>query len=248
MSTNWQTLKNLARHTLDTAVAMAAPGPVRLAEMQKKTADIAVVSDPDLVERLAQGVGYATIRGGDLSGVPDFTAKVLKQAQGRPIRSLFVGAHGGPGQQNVGQYYKYFSGGNAATIDVDHFDLQLSQLAPLTSHFAKNAVVTMGGCNTAEGPKGQAFLGHLAALWKVTVQGSEDIQGPEQGLEGTNIVVCRANPKLSDGYSCSKQKNEVIPPGDGAGGLQFGSPWRIVSDIIQLGQSTLKTIDPNLDI
>lgn len=245
MSTIWQTFRNLVIHSAEAAL-VESPSGLSLGVVQKlrtgaDTVDIAVVSEHDIVEEAAQRVGYANIKGGDLRTIGAFTEQVLAVANGRKIRSLFVGAHGDPGRQNVGQYYALFA--NRPSVSLDAYAIadgrQLSELAPLAGNFTSDAVVTLGGCNVAAGNPGHYLLGMLARTWNVTVQASEDIQYPMQGLEGTHLVVCRPDPKLSVGYACTKQENEVVPPGDGAGALSFGSPLRVVSDLMQLGQALI---------
>src|SRR5262249_17963492 len=67
-----------------------------------------------------------------------------------------------------------------------------AQLLRLRGNFAAEAILTLGGCEGAQGPQGKALLKRISTLLGVAVQGSEHEQNPLPGMEG-NVVRCRGN-------------------------------------------------------
>jgi hypothetical protein len=237
VSSTKTTLKDLARHTGEVIVAAVAPATQIVAQLAPKpVADIVLVSERAPVELAARAVGYAQITGGQIHSIKDFVDEVLRASHGKPIRSLFIGAHGVAGSQNVGESGGGGSGGGVALHLAGVAGADAAELSRLKGHFAPGAVVTLGGCEVGLGLAGEMLEGELAKLWGVTVQASADEQYPEHGLEGTNIRVARPDPSLSKGYSVATQKDAVEVPGDAAGNVPRGSPLRVASDLIALSR------------
>ena len=114
------------------------------------------------------------------------------------IQRLFIAGHGSPGHQSVGIGEGSDPTGNKELIGLGNGKLAsqaTGQLVSLASYFASNAVVTLGGCEAADTPKGDFLLKAISlALGGIDVQGATGKQWSFMGPSGmvkrcTNGVV-----------------------------------------------------------
>jgi hypothetical protein len=133
----------------------------------------------------------------DVTSVNAMVTKVLARCQGKPIRTLEIVGHAAPGSQSVGAGQASDRTG-AKVLEIRMATGTLlgdaeTQLLRLRGKFAPEAVITLGGCEVAQGPQGKALLQRISTLLgNIAVQGSEHEQNPLPGMEG-NVIRCKGN-------------------------------------------------------
>lgn len=131
----------------------------------------------------------------------------LRLGPGLKIERLRIFGHGGPGVVQLGRlmHARVDPTGQVTVPGVSNSrvtsDLnRLIMLGPegdilngqflrgLRDRFARGGWCELHCCNVAARQKGKDLLKALARLWNVNVAGSEDLQYPGRGLEGTRYV------------------------------------------------------------
>jgi len=132
-----------------------------------------------------------------VNSVQDMVDKVLIAAGGSKIWWLVILGHGFPGWQSVG------CGTGLDPTDTKHLyvesttgklagnaEAELKRLKPV---LAANSVVSLGGCETGKGTKGELLLKTVsAALGGVAVEAATNVQRLLAGYEG-EVRRCKGN-------------------------------------------------------
>jgi len=157
-----------------------------------KGKDISVVEDTPSDNGFNWWSGFYRTGELDVTSVSDMVTKVIAEAGSNQIRHLEIVGHAAPGDQSVGAGQAVdLTGNKSLTLDTSTGKLYgkaEEQLLRLSSKFAPEAVITLGGCEVAKGEKGKALLKRISVLLgNVRVQGSEHTQYAKDGMEGTVI-------------------------------------------------------------
>jgi hypothetical protein len=131
---------------------------------------------------------------GDITvvSVADMVDKVNRRLAGRKMRNLFIGGHGSPGYQAVGDQGAWDTTGERSLqlgSDGELLGGAKASIPLLASKFISGAICTLGGCQTGRGSAGEALLQKLsAALGVISVQAGTDNQRPfVPGMEGSVV-------------------------------------------------------------
>lgn len=128
-----------------------------------------------------------------VTSVEDMVKKVEGKLGKSAIQNLFIGGHGAPGYQSVGAGTSRDRTGSKS-LQVDPGTGRLKGAADqllrrLAGRFAKDALVTLGGCQVGKDKK--LLEAVSAAFSNVAVQAGSDNQRPlVPGMEG-NVVRCK---------------------------------------------------------
>lgn len=138
---------------------------------------------------------WTTIHPIIVSSVQDMVQKVIRRVGSDVLANLYIAGHGMPCYQSVGFDPERTDTSGLQAIFYDEAlhrlcgpaERYLVLLRPL---FRRTSIVTLGGCNVAEGTGGREFLMYLAKMWGgITVQGSTAIQDATPGMEG-DVIRC----------------------------------------------------------
>ncbi|MCB9765394.1 MAG: DUF4347 domain-containing protein [Alphaproteobacteria bacterium] len=111
-------------------------------------------------------------------GVKALVDNVLAQADGHPVRTLTIYAHGLPGQLFVGDDHL-----NGA--DLREYIPELERLAP---HFHETGKAEIHGCNFGAGKAGDNAVYVLSQVWGVPVTAGVFMQNGAPGFEGGTVT------------------------------------------------------------
>ena len=132
-----------------------------------------------------------------VNSVADMVSKLKLIQKKVPITRLYVQGHGSPGYMAVGAGKTHDTTGDLSLqLDASGELKGMARvlLAQLAGGFTKNAIVTLGGCQTGRDPSGRPLLQKVSqALGGIAVQaGTDDQDTFPPGMEGT-IWRCTPN-------------------------------------------------------
>ncbi|NJD06014.1 MAG: hypothetical protein FIA97_05895 [Methylococcaceae bacterium] len=138
--------------------------------------------------------GVFTVNEVTVTSVDDMVTKVLARIGSSSIQNLFISGHGAPGYQGVGGGTAWdYSGNKSLQVDPVTGKLKGTSeqlLRKLSPKFTKEAIATLGGCKTGNGPQGEALLKAVADCFGIPVQAGTDNQRPfVPGMEG-DVIRC----------------------------------------------------------
>lgn len=138
--------------------------------------DATIRSDSKYFEELAKVErGDVVIKSGAMcNGNLQVISEIKSRCAPKSISRLIVYGHGAPGIQGLtgkdGAGVREKSGLN---LEILQDPAQRSQWRSLRSFFSSDAVMILRGCNTAQGPKGEALIRALAGVLGIPVQASD---------------------------------------------------------------------------
>jgi len=123
-----------------------------------------------------------------VNSVQDMVNKVLQKAGGNQISTLVIVGHGKPGVQKVGCGHDLDPTLEKSLV-VESTTGQLvgnaeHHLGLLKPKFEKNAIVSLTGCRTGQGKRGEELLKRLAYVLGVRVEAGVENQRVMPGFEG----------------------------------------------------------------
>jgi hypothetical protein len=131
-------------------------------------------------------------------------ADAIKAANGRPLRSLTIKAHGNVGLQKLGNNVLALARSDGG-ID---FDPRLSQLAQIVDD---KTVVKLSGCHAGQGDRGETLVRDLARLWKTEVRAGDEVQYSSPYIDGS-VIDCRPLGRNTNEVQCVRASDEVMLP------------------------------------
>ena len=148
---------------------------------------IDVIDESDIVGWLTSATTWNEIA---VVSVNDMVNKVIGRAKANGTNSghgaiyrLNIYGHAAPGDQSIGSGTGSAPGKTITAANVHKYKPTLSKLKP---YFTKDAIVTLHGCEVAEGASGIALLKGLSSILGVPVQGGVKNQRPLlPGMEGS---------------------------------------------------------------
>jgi hypothetical protein len=144
-----------------------------------------------------------------ITSVRDMVTKIVKLCSPDiKISSLYILGHGSPGFQAVGCGEKSDSTGNRSLQTDASGNLKgdgATQLPLLAPFMTSSTMITLGGCEVADGSAGSALLTAVSyALGGLPVRGgTADQYSLLPGIQG-NIVTCK-------GLVCATTKGNLMP-------------------------------------